>query len=33
MAKQDESITAITAAMASGTKLDLFKEAFPQTLL
>ena len=30
MAKQDESITAITAAMASGTKLDLFKEAFPK---
>ena len=30
MAREDESITAITAAMASGTKLDLFKEAFPK---
>lgn len=29
LAQQDESITAITAAMASGTKLDLFKKAFP----
>ena len=30
LAREDESITAITAAMASGTKLDLFKEAFPK---
>ena len=30
MAHEDESVTAITAAMASGTKLDLFKEAFPK---
>lgn len=30
MARQDESIIAITAAMASGTKLDLFKEEFPK---
>lgn len=33
MAHEDESVTAITAAMASGTKLDLFKGSLPQALL
>lgn len=30
MARTDDAITAITAAMASGTKLDIFKDAFPK---
>src|SRR5690606_29837939 len=29
LAKKDEKITAITAAMPSGTKLDIFVKAFP----